>query len=86
MTNLPYPPAPSSWRREAAPIVIAFAALLSAIGGVWAGAHKLDGLATGQQEIHVLVNARLTEALEKITRLEARIEALTGEKPPIKDK
>ena len=32
-------------------------------------------------EIHVLVNSRLTEALAKIDRLEARLHGLTGEEP-----
>ncbi len=31
--------------------------------------------------IHILVNSRLTQALDKIDRLELRIQALTGEPP-----
>ena len=56
-------------------------AALTAIIGIVIAIMKLEALNSGQEKIHVLVNSRLTEALNKIGRLEARLLLLTGEKP-----
>lgn len=40
---------------------------------------KLAALNEGQKEIHVLVNARLTEALDRIDEQDQKIEKLEGQ-------
>lgn len=45
-------------------------------------AHKMSKVESKTDEVHILVNQRLTDTLDKVEKLEARVEALGGEKAP----
>lgn len=66
---------------DVAPFVLALATLTSAVGGIALLVSKMNRLSVGQDQVHVMVNSRLTEALAKIDALERRIVQLTGSKP-----